>query len=86
MLIAAISLWGRKRGPLTKESQPPTHQNVFYDLCKDLKALTRGKNGLFRKSVSVTKILELECRSAEFETKSDVPRLGESVIDARKLL
>ena len=71
---------------MTKERERPTHQNLFYDLCRDLKALTRGKNGLFRKSVSVKEILELECRSAEFETKSDVPRLGESIIDARKLL
>ena len=71
---------------MTKAREQPTHQNLFYDLCRDWKALTRGKNGLFRKSVSVTEILELECRSAEFETKSDVPRLGESVIDARKLL
>jgi hypothetical protein len=71
---------------LTKVRELPTHQNLFYDLCRDLKALTRGKNGLFRKSVSVKEILELEHRYAEFETKSDAPRLGESVIDARKLL
>ena len=71
---------------MTKEGELPTHQNLFYDLCRDLKALTRGKYGLFRKSVSVKEILELECRYAEFETKSDAARLGENVSDARKLL
>jgi hypothetical protein len=41
------------------------HQLMFYAFCEELKALTRGKDHSFKRTVPVKAILELECRYAE---------------------
>jgi len=45
------------------------HQQLFYALCEDLKALTRGKKWAFKTAVSTKALLEMECRYAEAETR-----------------
>lgn len=45
-----------------------THQRLFYKFREELKTLCRKPDGSFHATVSVQKLLELECRYAEAET------------------
>lgn len=45
------------------------HQTLFYSFCRDLKALTRRKNGQFRRTISVKALLDLEADYALAESR-----------------